>query len=161
MFDACRAPARGITGCLEVWRQGTTSADTQLDIERDADLAICETATESLRVVPWRPRPDITSQKAVSRRNVQPPAAIFCVADRLPTLEPKPVPEPQWESAKYSWGRTASLHSLRRSVPQQRNPPSSDASKGAQLRLSCAAHQLCRASQQSAAAPLKFSVERS
>jgi hypothetical protein len=79
IFDACRALlARGITGRLEVWRSGKASADMQLDIERGAGLAICETATESLRVVPWRPwrpRPDITSQDVVSRRSVQPPAA--------------------------------------------------------------------------------------
>jgi hypothetical protein len=52
IFDACRALlARGITGRLEVWRRGKTSADIQLDIERGAGLAISETATESLRVV--------------------------------------------------------------------------------------------------------------
>jgi hypothetical protein len=80
IFDACRALlARGITGRLEVWRRGKPSADMQLDIERGAGLAILESATESLRVVswqPWRPRPDITSQNAVSRRALQPPAAI-------------------------------------------------------------------------------------
>jgi hypothetical protein len=79
VFDACRALlARGITGRLEVWRRGKASADMQLDIERGAGLAICETATVSLRVVPWlpwRPRPDITTPNAVSRRTVQPPAA--------------------------------------------------------------------------------------
>jgi hypothetical protein len=76
IFDACRALlARGITGRFEVWRRGKESADMQLDIERGADLAICETATESLRVVPWRARPDITFQNAVSRRGVQPPVA--------------------------------------------------------------------------------------
>jgi hypothetical protein len=76
IFDACRALlAQGITGRLEVWRRGKTSADMQLDIERGASLAICETAAESLRAVPWRPRPDITSPNAVSRRSVQPPAA--------------------------------------------------------------------------------------
>jgi hypothetical protein len=48
----------------------------QLDIERGAGLAIWESATQSLQVVPWRPRPDITSQNAVSRPAVQPPAAI-------------------------------------------------------------------------------------
>jgi hypothetical protein len=58
IFDACRALlARGITGRLEVWRRGNTSADMQLDIERGAGLAICETATVSLRVVPWQPWP--------------------------------------------------------------------------------------------------------
>jgi hypothetical protein len=82
IFDASRALlARGITGRLEVWRRGKISADMQLDIERGAGLAICETATESLRVVPWRARPDITS---VSRRSVQPPAA----ADKNPAAEP-------------------------------------------------------------------------
>jgi hypothetical protein len=76
IFDACRALlARGITGRLEVWRQGKTSADMQLDIERGAGLAISESATQSLQVVSWRPRPDIASQNAVSRRAVQPPAA--------------------------------------------------------------------------------------
>ena len=77
IFDACRALlARGITGRLEVWRRGKTIADMQLDIERDARLAILETATETLRVVPWRPREprsDITSPNAVSRRSLQPP----------------------------------------------------------------------------------------
>jgi hypothetical protein len=75
IFAACRALlARGTTGRLEVWRRGKASADMQLDIVRGASLAICETATESLRVVPWRPRPDITSPNAVSHRSVQPPA---------------------------------------------------------------------------------------
>ena len=65
IFDACRALlARGITGRLEVWRRGKASADMQLDIERGAGLAICETATESVRVVPWQPYPDVTSQNA-------------------------------------------------------------------------------------------------
>src|SRR6516162_4720328 len=50
IFDACRALlARGITGRLEVWRQGRASADMQLNIEKGAGLAIRETATESLR----------------------------------------------------------------------------------------------------------------
>jgi hypothetical protein len=49
IFDACRALlARGITGRLEVWRRGNTDADMQLDIARGADLAIWESATQSL-----------------------------------------------------------------------------------------------------------------
>jgi len=84
IFDACRALlARGITGRLEVWRRRKTSADMQLDIERGAGLAICETATKSLQVVPWRPRPDITSQNAVSRHAVQPPGGDLRVAGRV------------------------------------------------------------------------------
>jgi hypothetical protein len=47
----------------------------QLDIERGAELAIRETATESLRIVSWRPHPDATSPDAVLYRRVQPPAA--------------------------------------------------------------------------------------
>jgi hypothetical protein len=48
IFDACRALlARGITGRLEVWRRGKTSADMQLDIEKGAGLMIRETATVS------------------------------------------------------------------------------------------------------------------
>lgn len=104
IFDACRALlARGITGRLEVWRQGKTSADMQLDIERGAGLAICETATESLRVVPWRPwqpRPDTASPNAVSRRSAQPPAAIYASPVGLPTPEPTPAPAAQWDPAK-------------------------------------------------------------
>jgi hypothetical protein len=96
IFDACRALlARGITGRLEVWRRGKTTADMQLDIERGAGLAICETATVSLRIVPWqpwRPRPDVTSQNAVSRQSLQPPAAICASPVGLPT--------PEWEPAK-------------------------------------------------------------
>jgi hypothetical protein len=87
IFDACRALlARGITGRLEVWRRGKTIADMQLDIERDARLAILETATETLRVVPWRPREprsDITSPNAVSRRSLQPPGGDLHVAGRV------------------------------------------------------------------------------
>jgi hypothetical protein len=79
IFDACRVLlARGISGRLEVWRRGKTSADMQLDIERGAGLAIKETATESLRIVtwePWRPNPDEPSHGRVSYRRVQPPAA--------------------------------------------------------------------------------------
>jgi hypothetical protein len=52
--------ARGITGRLEVWRRGKTSWDMQLDIEKGAGLANCETAAESLRVA------------SVSRRSPQP-----------------------------------------------------------------------------------------
>jgi hypothetical protein len=101
IFDACRALlARGITGRLEVWRRGKASADMQLDIERGACLAICETATVSLRVVPWQPYPDITSQNAVSRRSVRPPAAIYASPVGLPTPELTPVLETEWESAK-------------------------------------------------------------
>ena len=56
IFDACRALlARGITGRLEVWRRGRTSADMQLDIERGARFAIRETTTLSLRLVPGHP----------------------------------------------------------------------------------------------------------
>jgi hypothetical protein len=56
IFDACRALlAWGITGRLEVWRRGRTSADMQLDIERGARFAIRETTTLSLRLVPWHP----------------------------------------------------------------------------------------------------------
>ena len=98
IFDACRALlARGITGRLEVWRWGKASADMQLDIERGAGLAICETATVSLRVVPWqpwRPRPDITSQNAVSRQSLQPPAAIYASPVGLPVLKA------EWQPAK-------------------------------------------------------------
>jgi hypothetical protein len=47
----------------------------QLDIERGAGLAIRETATKSLRIVPWRPHPDATFPDAVLYRGVQPSAA--------------------------------------------------------------------------------------
>ena len=85
---------------FEVWRQGKTSADMQLDIERGACLAICETATVSLRVMPWQPYPDITSPNAISRRAVQPPAALCVSTVGLPTPEPTPVLEAEWEPAK-------------------------------------------------------------
>ena len=79
VFDACRALiARGITGRLEVWRLGKTSADLQLDIERGAGLAIKETGTESLGIVPWepwRPRPEVLFPERVSYRRVPPQAA--------------------------------------------------------------------------------------
>jgi hypothetical protein len=91
IFDACRALlARGITGRLEVWRWGKTSADMQLDIERGASLAIKETATESLHIVPWRPRPDATSPDTVLYRCAQPPAAIYASSVGLPTRESEP-----------------------------------------------------------------------
>jgi hypothetical protein len=73
IFDACRALlARGITGRLEVWRRGKTSADVQLDIERGALFVIRETDTESLRLVPWRPHPDAIS---LPYRRARPAAA--------------------------------------------------------------------------------------
>jgi hypothetical protein len=88
IFDACRVLlARGITGRLEVWRRGKASADMQLDIERGAFFAIRETATESLRLVPWRPRPDATSPNAVLYRRAQPPAATDTSRVVLPTPE--------------------------------------------------------------------------
>jgi hypothetical protein len=93
IFDACRALlARGITGPLEVWRRGRTRADMQLDIERGAGLAIWESATQSLQLAPWRPRPNITSQDAVSRSAVQPQAAICASPVGVPTLERMPAP---------------------------------------------------------------------
>src|SRR5215470_486725 len=80
IFDACRALlARGITGRLEVWRRGKTSADMQLDIEPGALFAIRETARESIRLVPWEPLPPHTgaaSPNAFPYRRPQPPAAI-------------------------------------------------------------------------------------
>jgi hypothetical protein len=79
IFDACRALlARGITGRLEVWRQGKRSADMQLDIERGALFAIWETTTLSLRLVPWHPwwRTDDVDPNAVLYGGVQPPAAV-------------------------------------------------------------------------------------
>jgi hypothetical protein len=88
IFDACRALlVRGITGRLEIWRWGKTSADMQLDIEKGAFFSIRETDTESLRVVPWRPRPDVTSPDAVLYRRVQPPAATDASPVGMPTPE--------------------------------------------------------------------------
>ena len=70
VFDACRALlARCITGRLEAWRRGKTSADMQLDIERGARLAVWESEKHSLRTMAWRPRFPV----AVSSRDVQPP----------------------------------------------------------------------------------------
>ena len=87
IFEACRALlARGITGRLEVWRKGKTSADMRLDIERGALFAIKETARESLRLIPWHPwwlNPDASSPNAVLYRGVQPPAA----TDKIPVPE--------------------------------------------------------------------------
>jgi hypothetical protein len=104
IFDACRALlARGITGRLEVWRRGKTSADMHLDIERGAGLAICETATESPGLVqwrPWRPPPDITSQNTISRQSAQPPAAIYASPVGVPTPESTPALEAEWDPAK-------------------------------------------------------------
>jgi hypothetical protein len=58
MFDACRALLeRGITGQLEVWRRGKTSADMQLDIEKGAALAIEESDEKSIRLRRWVPMP--------------------------------------------------------------------------------------------------------
>ena len=55
-FAACRALlARSITGRLEVWRPGKSSADMQLDIETGAGLTISETDTHDLQAVPWQP----------------------------------------------------------------------------------------------------------
>jgi hypothetical protein len=78
VFDTCRALlALGITGKLQVCRPGKDRADMQLDIERGAGLAIRETATESLRLVPWHPwsPSNDVSSKAVRCRGVQPCAA--------------------------------------------------------------------------------------
>ena len=58
IFDACRALlARGITGRLEVWRRGRTSADMQLDITWGAALAIEDSDKKSIRLRPWVPMP--------------------------------------------------------------------------------------------------------
>ena len=58
IFDACRALlARGITGRLEVWRRGKTSADMQLDIEKGAGLRIEEGDRQSLKLRRWAPMP--------------------------------------------------------------------------------------------------------
>jgi hypothetical protein len=96
IFDACRVLlARGITGRLEVWRRGKTSADMQLDIEQGALFAIRETATESLRLVPWKPLPPHTgaaSSNAFPYRRAQPPAAICASPVGVPTPERMPAP---------------------------------------------------------------------
>jgi hypothetical protein len=63
IFDACRALlARGITGRLEVWRRGKTSADMQLDIEKGAALAIEQSDKKSIRLRRWVPMPVSCSQ---------------------------------------------------------------------------------------------------
>jgi hypothetical protein len=72
VFAACRALlARGITGRLEVWRPGKTSADLQLDIERGAGLTISETDKRSLQLVRWSRHP----RSAVLYASGEPPAA--------------------------------------------------------------------------------------
>jgi hypothetical protein len=96
IFDACRALfARGITGRLELWRRGKTSADIQPDIERGTGLAIKETATESLRIVtwePWRPNSDEPScslgarADAVSRGRSSLCLARLCGTPRSPSI---------------------------------------------------------------------------
>jgi hypothetical protein len=58
---------REVTGRLQVWHRGQSSADMQLDIDSGAGLALKETASESLRIVtwePWRPRPDDSTRGA-------------------------------------------------------------------------------------------------
>ena len=75
VFDTCRALlALGMKGKLHVWRPEKDRADMQLDIERGAGLAIRETATESLRLMPWHPwwPSDDVPPKAVRCRDVQP-----------------------------------------------------------------------------------------
>jgi hypothetical protein len=91
IFDACRALlVQGMTGRLEVWRRGKTDADMQLDIEKGAAFAVRETDTESLRVVPWRPRPAVTTPDAVLYRRAQPPAATDASPVGMPTPEASP-----------------------------------------------------------------------
>jgi hypothetical protein len=59
IFDACRALlARGITGRLEVWRRGRTSADMQLGIGKGAGLTVAENDYDGLRLRPYKPKPD-------------------------------------------------------------------------------------------------------
>ena len=67
---------RALTGRREVWHRGKTSADMQLDVERDAGLAMKETATESLRIVtwePWRLNSDDRARRPGFYRRRQPP----------------------------------------------------------------------------------------
>jgi hypothetical protein len=75
VFAACRALLARVSSVGSRSGDRRLCADLQLDIVRGAGLAICETATESLRAVPWRPRSDVTFLDAVSRRGVQPLAA--------------------------------------------------------------------------------------
>jgi hypothetical protein len=75
-FDSCRALVQnGITGKLEVWRQGGVVPAMTLDIERAAGLTTSETDERGLRIVRWRPfseedAPDAVLSGAVSARVV-------------------------------------------------------------------------------------------
>jgi hypothetical protein len=68
-----------------VWRQGKTSADMQLDIEKGADLAIEKSHKKSIRLRRWVPMP-------VSRARGEATAAISGVPVQKP-VRPKRPPE--------------------------------------------------------------------
>ena len=74
-FDAARAlVAKGITGKVEVWRDGKVVS--VMDVERAAELTIVENANVGPRLAPWVP---------FSPYSVASPAA---VSDRSGVLEP-------------------------------------------------------------------------
>ena len=79
LFDACRALlARGLTGRLEMWRQGKAHPDMSTDIERGAALTVAEIAESGPEFRPWRPFereadehafPAVTSEAAMASRD--------------------------------------------------------------------------------------------
>lgn len=81
-FDACRTlKARGIVGTLEVWPAGATFASMRVDIERGAELTICENARLGPRVRKYEPfrQPTVSTPLPVTgartRRGLRPSAA--------------------------------------------------------------------------------------
>ena len=93
------SPARGITGRLEVWRRGKTSADKQLDIEKGAGLTVAENDHDWLRVRPYKPKPDCcrrgNATAAISRSPVQTPQTSRTAASDSAARRDEPLP---WEA---------------------------------------------------------------
>ena len=65
--DACRVLlALGITGRLEMWRQGKAWPDMVFDIERAAKWTVLENEDEGPRFILWKPHPRAVSRGARS-----------------------------------------------------------------------------------------------
>src|SRR5262245_36521442 len=91
--EGCRTLlARGVTGCLEVWRPGKAYPDMLVrDIAKAAEWTVEENEEHGPRFVRYRPRPADLSQKAISpSAGIAPAAVLGLGATTLPRKDIEP-----------------------------------------------------------------------
>jgi hypothetical protein len=92
-FDSCRAlQARGLTGLLEIWRNGATAPCLRLDIETGAQWTIEENSSRGPKLAHWKSRPIGAERSSVSCAARGSQTAISCssVPQRPETKRPTP-----------------------------------------------------------------------